>query len=101
MMAAQLEHLIEASALSHVTIQIIPFAAGAHPALDSTFIVLDFEAPAPGVVYAEGLVGHMYLERPQDVIRYRQVFERLCEMSLSPQESVELIATKSQAYRGQ
>jgi transcriptional regulator with XRE-family HTH domain len=100
-MATQLDHVVEASALSYVTVQIMPFAAGAHPALDSTFVLLGFAPPAPGVVYAEGLVGHMYLERPQDILRYRKVFERLCEMSLSPQQSIELIAKKSQAYRGQ
>jgi transcriptional regulator with XRE-family HTH domain len=98
-MSAQLDHVLKMSALPSVTIQVIPFTAGAHPALDSTFILLDFAPPLSGVVYAEGLVGHMYLERAQDVQRYRQVFERLREASLSPQKSVELIANKNEAYK--
>ena len=100
-MAAQLNRVVEVSAHPHVTVQVLPFAAGAHPALDSTFILLEFEPPLSGVVYAEGLVGHMYLERTDDMRRYKEVFEHLCEASLSPQESVELIATKSEAYQGQ
>lgn len=98
-MGAQLDHVVRMSALPHVTIQVVPFVAGAHPALDSTFIVLEFEPPISGVVYAEGLVGHVYLERPHDMQRYRQVFERLCQISLNPQESIELIAKKSEAYK--
>lgn len=31
----QLHHMIELSNLSNVTIQVLPFAAGAHPAMDA------------------------------------------------------------------
>lgn len=98
-MAVQLDRVIEACDWPNVTVQVIPYAAGAHPALDSTFILLDFAPPVQSVVYVDGLVGQVYLERPQDVERYRQTFERLRSFSLSEQESADLIAKLSVAYK--
>lgn len=88
----QLERLVEAATLPHVTIQVIPYGAGAHPAMESTFNILRFQPPARSVVYVEGLVGFMYLERPQDISRYQVVFEHLVAQALAPQESTELIS---------
>jgi transcriptional regulator with XRE-family HTH domain len=91
-MRMQLDRLMEASNQPNVTMQVIPYSAGAHPAMDSTFNILEFDSPTPSVVYVEGLVGWIYLERPQDIERYQQVFEHLCTVALSPQESIELLA---------
>jgi transcriptional regulator with XRE-family HTH domain len=97
-MRDQLERLAEVAALPHVTIQVIPFSAGAHPAMESTFNILGFDPPATSVVYIEGLAGFMYQERPQDISRYEVVFEHLCTQALSPQESVELISEIGAKY---
>ena len=40
-MRAQFLHPVEAYSLPNVTIQVIPYSADAHPALDSTFNILD------------------------------------------------------------
>jgi transcriptional regulator with XRE-family HTH domain len=98
-MRAQLEHVVAASEQSNITVQVLPFNVGAHPALDSTFIVLELPPPVAGVVYVEGLVGQIYLERPQDVQRYNQVFSHLASMSLAPEDSVELMAKASLKYK--
>ncbi len=98
-MRAQLERVIDVSGLPNVTVQIIPYAAGAHPALDSIFTILEFAGPVPAIVYVEGLVGQIYLERPQDADRYRQIFERLCTMALNPQESIDLVASVRGEHR--
>jgi transcriptional regulator with XRE-family HTH domain len=90
-MRGQLTRLIEVATLPNVTIRIIPYAAGAHAAMDSTFRILEFGGPASTVVYVEGLVGFMYMERPSDVAKYEEVFERLSDISLTPQESIEHI----------
>lgn len=92
-MAEQLSHLVELAKLPSVTIQIIPFSAGAHPAMDSMFDILDFsESTTPSLVYVEGLMGLLYLERTQDVSRYVLVFELLRTVALAPEESIELIS---------
>jgi transcriptional regulator with XRE-family HTH domain len=98
-MAAQLDHLIEASGIHNVTIRIIPYEAGAHPAMDSTFTIIQFTEPLPSVVYVEGLIGWLYIERSQDIMRYGQVFDYLCNMTLNPQESTELVAKVGAKYR--
>lgn len=98
-MAAQLDRVVAATREHQVTVQVIPFSAGAHPAMDSTFTILDFTEPVASVVYVEGLVGWIYLERPYDVARYEQVFEKLVSLALDPQESVELIAHISAEFR--
>lgn len=97
-MRVQLQRVVEAAALPHVIVQVLPYSAGAHPALDSTFNVLSFVPPVSEVVYVEGLVGQIYLERPHDVMRYKQVFDQLCAMSLNPQDSIDLMAKMSRMY---
>lgn len=97
-MAEQLDKLIELASDSDVTIQVIPYDAGAHVAMGSIFNILDF-ANAPSVVYVEGLVGWIYLERQQDIDRYDLVFDRLLTQALSSRDSVDLIAKMSKAYK--
>jgi transcriptional regulator with XRE-family HTH domain len=91
-MAVQLAHLIETAGLPNVTIQVIPFAVGSHPGLESNFNILELTPPTPSVVFVEGLVGSVYLERPEDLKRYREVFERLQIIALSPKDSIDMIA---------
>ena len=97
-MGAQIGRVMEVCELPNVIVRVLPFAVGAHPALDSTFILLEFEDPVPGVVYVEGLVGHLLLERAQDVQRYRQVFERLRTTSLDEQKSLDLMSSMRASY---
>jgi transcriptional regulator with XRE-family HTH domain len=90
-MQAQLARLVELAELANVTIRVIPFAVGAHFAMDSTFRILEFVKPVPDVVYVEGLVGFLYLDRAQDVARYEMIYESLVGFALDPKESIELI----------
>jgi transcriptional regulator with XRE-family HTH domain len=90
-MSAQLDQLVKATRLPNVTIQIIPYTAGAHPAMESSFSMLDFADSVRSVVYVEGLVGWIYLDSLHDLKRYQLVFERLSTIALTPQESVEHI----------
>lgn len=99
-MGAQLRHLVEASARSNLALQVIPFGLGAHPAMDNIFTILEFEGAAPSIVYVEGLMGWLYLEREQEVARYGQVLEHLRSVALSPQETTELIKEISVRYDG-
>jgi transcriptional regulator with XRE-family HTH domain len=91
-MRAQLEHLIEIAGLSNVTVQVIPFTLGAHPGVESNFNILDMRAPTRGVVFVEGLVGFLYLERADDLQRYHTIFDRLKSIALSPKDTIDLIA---------
>ena len=90
-MGVQLERLIEAANLPNVTIQVIPFTLGAHPGVESNFNILEMPASTPGVVFVEGLVGSIYLERPEELASYQQIFDRLQGIALSPKDTIKLI----------
>lgn len=97
-MAAQLRHLVEAGSMPNVTLRAIPFGVGAHPAMDSMFNILEFGAVAPRVVYVEGLMGWLFIEKERDVARYEQVLERLREIALDPKETIDLMSKIGAQY---
>jgi hypothetical protein len=91
-MHAQLQRITQSAQLENVTIQIIPFEAGAHPAMESVFTILGFEKPlVSDIVYVEGLVGNIYLERPPDLGRYRKIFSHLQSLAMNASDSVTLV----------
>jgi transcriptional regulator with XRE-family HTH domain len=100
-MSAQLDQLKVLSKRPNVTMRVIPYGVGAHPAMDSTFNILEFTGPVASVVYVEGLVGWIYVERPPEVQRYRQVFEHLCKIALSPKESIKLMTGVARDIRAE
>jgi transcriptional regulator with XRE-family HTH domain len=96
-MHAQMVKLSELSGAPNVIIQILPFSAGAHPAMDSAFSIVTFDPPTPGdVVYFEYPSGALYLEVPDDVARYRLMFDHLRAMALSPEDSRRLLARSAE-----
>jgi Domain of unknown function (DUF5753)/Helix-turn-helix domain len=91
-MRGQLERLIDATKLANVTLQILPFAAGAHAAMVSAFSILRFADPElPDVVYLEHLTSAVYLDRRHEVERYLDAIELLCVDSQPPARTVELL----------
>ncbi len=77
-MRAQIAHLIEASRLPHVNIQVLPLSAGGHAAYGGCVTMLRFsESELPDVVYLEQMRTAVYLSRPADSAYYRDVLNRL------------------------
>ena len=92
-MRAQLERLAEASNLPNLTLQIVPFSAGAHPAMDGSFKLLSFGDPTdPNIVYIEYHTGALYLEKRDDVTRYSLMFDHLRAAALSVDASRDTMA---------
>ena len=92
-MQAQLQHIAEMANLAHVNVQVLPFRAGAHAAMNESFIILDFPVPAdPDVVYLESQAGSLYLEQRPEVERYTAMFSHLIAKALDPDESRTLLA---------
>ena len=87
-MAAQLRALAEAAQRPPVTLQVLPFSAGAHASLEGGFVLIEFpEETDPDVVYVEGIMGDVYLESVEEVKRYQSAFERNQAVALAPEES--------------
>ena len=93
-MRAQLDRLIEEIERGRVNLRLIPFAAGAHPAMKGSFIMLRFPDTEEemDVVYVETERGGMYLERPADLIRYQDVFAALMDLSLTADETASFLS---------
>ncbi|WP_024804589.1 helix-turn-helix transcriptional regulator [Nocardia sp. BMG51109] len=84
----QIEHLIDMSDRPNVTIQVLPYAAGGHAAVGSSFTMLRFAEPElPDIVYMEQLTSALYLDRQQDLELYRQVMDRLSVQAEAPARS--------------
>jgi len=98
-MASQLAKILEMSALPDVLVQVLPYELGAHPAVESNFTILELPSPTPGVVYVEGLIGSVYLERAEDLKKYREIFNQLQFIALSPKDTAGLIVNLSRSYR--
>jgi transcriptional regulator with XRE-family HTH domain len=87
-MRAQLDYLTEAAALPNVTLQIIPYSAGAHAGMLGSFAIMEFEdAATPDVIYLDSMAGNLFLESEVEVRRYRLVFEHLRADAMSPDGS--------------
>jgi transcriptional regulator with XRE-family HTH domain len=97
-MAAQLAKILELSALPNVVVQVLPYELGTHPAIESNFTILEFPSPTPGVVYVEGLLGSIYLERAEDLTRYQQIFNVLKSIALNPKDTADMIAKLMATY---
>ena len=92
-MRAQLESLLDAAELPNVTIQILPFSAGGHAGMDGSFTILEFpESGDLDVVYAENATGGLFLEKVDELQRYRFIFDHIRAAAIRPEESVALIA---------
>lgn len=88
-MCGQLEHLLEVSSgLPNVTIQVMPYRAGA-AGMFNPFVTLNYAAQQ--VVYVESLTGGLWLEDPEVVSRYARAYEHLRASALSAKESERLI----------
>ncbi|WP_462187086.1 MULTISPECIES: helix-turn-helix domain-containing protein [unclassified Frankia] len=91
-MRAQIEHLITASELPNLTLQVMPFSFGGHAAEGGAFTILRFpEMDLPDVVYLEQLTGSTYLDKREDVDRYMEVYNRLSVDSTTPGDTPELL----------
>jgi transcriptional regulator with XRE-family HTH domain len=90
-MRAQLERLAEQAEAPGLTLQIVPFDAGAHASLISSFSILTFpELADPPVVYLESRAGSLYVEG-SGAHTYVRIFRTLQADAISPKASIEIL----------
>jgi len=95
-MAAQLRALAAHRDRPVVTVQVLPFASGEHPAMTGSFVILEFPDPDPGAVYVENASSALYLERMTDIQRYADTFRFVLAAALGPKESRDMLMTAAQ-----
>jgi len=91
-MKEQIAHLLHASSLAAVTVQIMPLAKGAHGGMRGSFTLLEFEPGDPTVAYVDSMAGNVLLEKHPQVRPYVQIFDRLRATAHGLQESAALLA---------
>lgn len=92
-MASQAGKILQLVNEGKVTIQVIPYDVGAYAAMDSNFDYIEFgDSSLDGVVFVEGLVNMLYLEKPGELARYAEALELLRDTALGPRDSARLIA---------
>ncbi|GAA0847546.1 helix-turn-helix domain-containing protein [Streptosporangium amethystogenes subsp. fukuiense] len=90
-MREQINHLIAMAARPNITIQVVPDSAGAHPALDGAFVILDFPND-PSLIYTVTVTENLWLEQQVDYQRYGLIYNHVMTLALSPEESVRYLA---------
>jgi hypothetical protein len=82
----------------NVTVQVLPFDAGAHVSMGYSFSYLSFEDVPGSIVYAEGLTSATYLDKQSDLSRHEEIFQRLVAASERPEKSVDMIRNIAEEY---
>jgi hypothetical protein len=92
-MAEQLWHLTKVSKPPRRTIQVLPYAQGAHLGLMGGFSIYSYPEPMDlDVVNVEYLDGALHLEEDAPVKRYRMAFDQIRSSALSTRQSMNLIS---------
>lgn len=93
-MRRQLTHLLELTAEPGITLQILPFSAGAHPGAGGPFTILRFpQGDLPDVVYLEQVNSALYLDKVDDVTAYMHIMDQLCVLSQNRAATAETLNT--------
>lgn len=98
-MEEQLKALADmAEELPNVTVQVLPFDAGAHVSMGYSFSHLSFEDVPGSIVYAEGLTSATYLDKQPDLSRHEDIFQRLVAAAERPEKSADMIRNIAEEY---
>jgi transcriptional regulator with XRE-family HTH domain len=90
-MREQLGHLLALTERPHVTVQVLPFSKGAHAAAVGSFAILRGPTPDLDVAYVDLLSGGLFMEKPQELARYRLAFEYLSAQALDLESSTDIV----------
>lgn len=86
----QLQKVRKLASLPNVTVQVLPFDAGAHPSHGVSFTIVNLFEDKPGIVYVGGLTGSDYLAQ-EHTRAYNLAYEKLQVTALSERKTIELL----------
>jgi Domain of unknown function (DUF5753)/Helix-turn-helix domain len=91
-MRAQIDRLVEAVERPGITVQVLPFSAGLHPAMHGLFYLLRFpDKDMPDIVYGESISSAFYLDKPREVAMYLEVLDRISAQSAPADSTVAVL----------
>lgn len=86
-MLDQLQHLTRLTERSNITLQVLPFEAGAHAGVQSSFVLFDF-ATDPSVACVANLTGTLFMDQSGQLDAFSDAFDNLRAGALSPVDSL-------------
>jgi len=94
-MRRQLQHLLSLASRSSVTVQVLPFSAGANEALKGQFTHLEFPEPSdPDVVFVESSRANtIFIDDPAVAGPYQETFLNLEDLAAPPAQLPEFVET--------
>ncbi len=91
-MRSQLRHLLAVP--PNLVVQILPFSAGAGPSIGRPFVLLSFSNPADDdLAFVRHQATSTCIDEADKTGQYRQFFDRLSQMALSPGASAALVSS--------
>ncbi|WP_434591337.1 helix-turn-helix domain-containing protein [Streptomyces sp. A5-4] len=96
-MGAALGHVAALTRSHRIIMQVLPFAAGAHAALNGALKLMTFE-DAPPLAYLEVLGAGQLQDYPATVARYELSYDLVGACALSPEASLALIESVAEDY---
>jgi transcriptional regulator with XRE-family HTH domain len=93
-MRAQIDRLAAAAQQPNITVQILPFSAGLHPAMYGPFRIFRFDAPElPDIVYAETLTSAYYIDKPDEAGEYAKALDQICAQAAPADQTTGILTT--------
>ena len=89
---SQLRHLLDMAKRPNITIQVVPFSAGAYGTMSGAFTILNFaDQEDPPSVYLEYAGGGAWAETPAAVERFGGTFADAAGVALSARETIRFV----------
>jgi transcriptional regulator with XRE-family HTH domain len=91
-MRAQLDKLIEAAQRPNITLQVLPFSSGLHPAMYGPFRVFRFGTrEQPDIVYGESMTSAWYLDKPDEAAVYTRALDLISTQAVPADNTVKIL----------
>lgn len=98
-MREQIDYLMTERDRANVSVQVLPFDSGAHPAMVGPFTMMTFLDPGDlGVVYLEHPTSSLFLESPADIRAYEEFWDALQGDAYSADDTRAFLKTYSLRY---
>ncbi|MGY5046925.1 helix-turn-helix domain-containing protein [Streptomyces sp. 900105755] len=96
-MAEALRHVADLAHRNRIIVQVLPFSAGGHAAMQGALKLMEF-TDAPPLAYCEGVRSGRMDDDPATVTQLRFVFDLLVASALSQEQSLALVESLAQDY---
>jgi transcriptional regulator with XRE-family HTH domain len=89
--ARQLRHLADSATHPNITLQVLPTQTGLHPALNGSFVILQYDDNTR-LVLEEGKISSLFLDEDEQIEVYAQTWTEICALAYNVEKSIDFIS---------